>query len=266
MNPSDIDVQKLLKRLHLPTVARLLPELEVRAAKEGMSHRDFVAILMAEEIAHRNETRITKSVRLARFPFIRTYEEFDFIFQSSLRRQTLGPYLGPEFVTEGRNLILSGKPGRGKTHIAIAVAYRAIQNGFDARFVTASALIDELSAASHAGRLRDATAEYVAPHVLVIDEIGYLQHADDAANVLYGVIDVRCLKKRPIVFTTNKELKKWGRVLHDNELAEALLDRVLERGTHIELKGRSYRTKDVDLTMAQDGDSAAGPETRPETR
>ena len=78
--------------------------------------------------------------------------------------------------------------------------------------------------------------------------------ADDAANVLYGVVDGRCLKRRPIVFTTNKPLHKWGWVLHDNELAEALLDRVLERGHHIELRGTSWRTrgKEVELEVPPD--------------
>lgn len=242
---TDIDVYKLLKRLHLPTVARLLAELEVRAAQESLSHREFLAILVAEEVAHRNETRIARCVRAAHFPFVKSVEEFDFVFQSTIKRSVLGPYLGPEFVTEGRSLILSGKPGRGKTHLAVALAFRAIQNGFDARFVTASELIDELHAASLQGRLREATAMYVAPAVLVVDEVGYLHHADDAANVLYGVIDQRCRKRRPIVFTTNKPLSEWGRVLHDDELAEALLDRVLERGAHVELRGRSYRTKHI---------------------
>jgi len=249
MNPSDIDIYKLLKRLHLPTVARLLPELEVRAAEEGWSHRDLVAVLMAEEVTHRNGTRITRLTRKAGFPFLKTIEEFDFQFQSSIPRSVLGPYLGPEFVTEGRNLILRGKPGRGKTHLAIALAYRAIQNGFTARFTTASDLIDELSAASRQGRLREATAEFVSPHVLICDEVGYLHHADDAANVLYGVVDGRCLKRRPTVFTTNKPIRQWGYVLHDNELAEALLDRVLERGTVVHLRGTSYRTRNLDLAM-----------------
>jgi DNA replication protein DnaC len=246
MTPSDIDVYKLLKRLHLPTIARLLAEYDVRAAAEGWSHRDFLALLVAEEVAHRNDTRILKSARTAHFPYLKTIEEFDFVFQSSLRRQQLGPYLGPEFPTEGRNLILSGRPGRGKTHIAIGIAYKAIQNGFDARFVTASDLIDELSTASAAGRLRDATQAYIDPAVLVIDEIGYLHHAADAANVLYGVVDRRCLRRRPIVFTTNKALSAWGEVLHDRELAEALLDRVLERGVHMKLAGPSYRTRNAD--------------------
>ncbi len=252
MDLSHLDLPAIMRRLNLATVARLLPDYEARAAKEGWSHREFLALLLAEEVAHRTDTRIKKLARHAHFPYIKTIEEFDFVFQSSLRRQQLGPYLGPEFVTEGRNLILSGKPGRGKTHLAIALAYKAIQNGFEARFVTASALIDDLHGAAKAGTLRDATAAYVQPHVLVVDEIGYLQCAEDAANVLYGVVDQRCLRKRPIVFTTNKPLKAWGQVLHDAELAEALLDRVLERGQHVRLGGNSWRTRDTDPTAFSD--------------
>ena len=201
-----------------------------------------------------NDTRIQNAARHAHFPFTETIESFDFVFQSSVRRQQLGPYLGPELVTEGRNLILSGKPGRGKTHLAVAIAYRAIQNGFTARFVGASALIDELGAASRAGRLREATAAWVEPHVLVIDEVGYLNHAEDAANVLFGVVDQRYLARKPMVFTTNKKLREWGHVLHDRDLAEVILDRVLERGELIALGGPSWRTKHLDPeTLSDDG-------------
>jgi DNA replication protein DnaC len=260
VNPGDIDLDKLLKRLHLPTVRRLYPGYATRAAAEGWSHRDYLALLIAEEVAHRNDTRIQKAARHAHFPFTKTIENFDFVFQSSLRRQQLGPYLGPELVSEGRNLILSGKPGRGKTHLAVAIAYRAIQNGFTARFVGASALIDELGAASRAGRLREATAAWVEPHVLVIDEVGYLNHAQDAANVLFGVVDQRYLERRPMVFTTNKSLRAWGQVLHDPDLAEVILDRVLERGEHIKLGGPSWRTKHLDPeTTDVDPDSVRNP-------
>ena len=198
---------------------------------------------MAEEVTHRAGTRITRVSHKARFPYLKTIEEFDFTFQTSIRRTQLGPFLGPELVSEGRNLILSGGPGRGKTHIAIALAYKAIQNGYDARFVTATELIDELAEAAQKGALREVTAQYVQPHVLVIDEVGYLQHATAAANVLYGVIDQRCLRKKPMILTTNKKLRQWGEVLHDPQLAEALLDRILERGQHIALGGKSWRTR-----------------------
>ena len=237
------DLDAMLRRLHLPTIRRLYPDLIVRAEEEQMSYRTLLEILFAEEIAHRAQTRIHRSVRKAKFPFLRTIEEFDFTFQTSVRLKMLGTLLGPELVSEGRSAIFSGPPGRGKTHLGVAIAYRAIQNGFEARFASADQLIGDLSRAATEARLEEALEPFVHPHVLVIDELGYQSYAPDAANVLYRVVNDRYLNARPMIVTTNKPLAALGQLLHDGDLAEAILDRLLERGTHFVLRGRSYRTR-----------------------
>ncbi len=174
---------------------------------------------------------------------MRAIEEFDFTYQSGLRKELLGSYLGPEFVTEGRCLVGFGPSGTGKTHVAIATAYKAIQNGSDARFVTAAHLIDELSWAGREGRLREARDSYTHPGVLVVDEVGYLSYGPDAANVFFQVMNDRYLRKKQMVFTTNSPVEAWGKVLHDPDLTEAILDRVLERGRVLPFRGPSYRTR-----------------------
>src|SRR5207247_10741394 len=109
------DLDGMLRRLHLPTVRRLYSELATRAETDGMSYRTYLETLMAEEIAHRAETRLTRAVRKARFPFLRTIDDFNFAFQTALKLQMLGSYLGPELVSEGKNAIFSGPTGTGKS-------------------------------------------------------------------------------------------------------------------------------------------------------
>ncbi len=221
-------------------------------APSGMpwSYRDFLTLLVTEEIAHRQQTRLGRLTRRAHFPFLKTIDDFNFTYQSTLRLHMLGSALAPDFVTEGRSLIFSGKPGRGKTHLAIAVAYRAIQNGFDAFFTTAATLIDDLSAAFRDGQLAQALQAYTHPAVLVVDEVGYLTYGTDAANMLFHVVNERHRRHRSMIFTTNKALKAWGRVLHDEDLGQAIIDRVLERGRLIRLDGPSIRTLHLKLDEA----------------
>src|SRR5215475_5097541 len=197
-------------------------------------------------------------VRRARFPFLKTIDDFNFTYQNTVRLSLLGSALAADFVTDGRCLIFGGKPGRGKTHLAVAIAYRAIQNGFDARFVTAAELIDELSGAFRTGRLAEILPAYTHPDVLVVDEVGYLTYGTDAANMLFHVVNERHRRRRAMLFTTNKPVSAWGAVLHDEDLAQAIVDRVLERGRLFTLDCPSFRTKH--LRLDEGGAPAASPQ------
>ena len=260
MMPADPDLDALFKRLHLANARRVWRDLVQRAERDTWAYQDFLTLLATEEIAHRQQTRLARLTRRAHFPFLKTIDDFNFTYQSSLRLQMLGSALAADFVTEGRSLVFIGKPGRGKTHLAIAIAYRAIQNGFDAYFTTAAALIDDLSAAFRDGALAEALPIYTHPAVLVVDEVGYLTYGTDAANMLFHVVNERHRRHRAMIFTTNKPLKAWGRVLHDEDLAQAILDRVLERGRVMRLDGPSIRTLHVNLDEAMQEESDQGAE------
>ncbi len=258
MKPTDDELDALLKRLHLANARRIWQQLVQRAEKEEWSYRDFLVLLVAEEIAQRQQTRLGRLSRRASFPFFKTIDDFNFTYQSTVRLSLLGSALSPDFITEGRCLILFGKPGRGKTHLAVALAYRTIQNGFDAFFTTAAELIDDLSAAFREGRLAEALTTYTHPALLVVDEVGYLTYGTDAANMLFHVVNDRHRRKRSMIFTTNKPIAAWGKVLHDEDLAQAIVDRVLERGRLLTLDGPSMRTKHLRLDEAISGESNQG--------
>jgi DNA replication protein DnaC len=166
---SPAELEACFKRLNLAHMRRIYLQVAAQAEKESWSYRDFLALLLAEEVARRKQTRLQRFTRSAHFPFFKTIDDFDFSLQSTLRLSLLGSYLGPDFVTEGRSLILYGKEGRGKTHLAVALGYRAIQNGFETLCITAAKLIEELSNASKQGRLHESLATYTHPHVIVID-------------------------------------------------------------------------------------------------
>jgi len=246
LEPAHCDLPALLKRLSLPTVRRLLDDTERIAVDQQLGHREFLAHLMVAEVLNRDQTRMQRMTRQARFPFMAPVETLTFAPKGNLRRDLIAPFLAFDYCTSGKHLILSGKTGRGKTALAIAIAIKAIQHGADARFITAAELIDQLTGPAQRGELQAAVEPFVATKVLIIDEIGYLPHAADAANVLYTIVEARHRQRRPIILTTNKPLKQWGAVLHDPDLAEAILDRLLQDGRHIDIVGRSWRTGRTD--------------------
>ena len=152
---------------------------------------------------------------------------------------------GPDSDLRQYGLRLCERGGKNaKKRAVVAVARKLAVETF---CTTAAELVEDLSNASKKGHLQESLSTYTHPHVLVIDEVGYLTYGQDAANVLFHVVNDRHLRKRPMIFTTNKPLSEWGKVLHDEDLAAAILDRVLERGRFIHLDGPSGRTRHLNL-------------------
>lgn len=268
MSAESLVLDEGLRRLFLSGIRKCWEELAERAVRENWTFPEFLEALVRIELDHREEGRIARLTRQAGFPFVKTLEEFDFRFQTSITRQQLGKYLGPELVSGGRNLVLWGPAGVGKTALCVALAYKAIQHGAEARFVTCTELIHQLTEARRMGRWEAVLKRALAPEVLIIDEVGYLGYGPEAASVLFPVIDQRYLRgDRPVLLTTNKDPRQWGTVLHDADLSAAILDRLLHHGEVLRLAGRSYRQhrpgKPPVFPAAPESEEAAASETSP---
>ena len=136
-----------------------------------------------------------------------------------------------------------GSPGVGKTHLSVALAEAAIQAGFGAYFMTAHDLVNDLGRAYREGRLDRRMRVYLAPKVLIIDEMGYLPLDELGATIFFQLVSAR-YERGSIILTSNKSYGDWGSIFGDPIIATAILDRLLHHSTTINIRGESYRLKD----------------------
>jgi DNA replication protein DnaC len=182
-------------------------------------------------------------LQLAHLPYVKTFKQFDFNFQPSIDERQIRDLRTLRFVHEASNVILLGPPGVGKTHLAVALAESAIRSGQAAYFMTAHDLVDDLGRAYREGRLDRRMKVYLAPKVLIIDEMGYLPLDDLGATIFFQLVSAR-YERGSIILTSNKSYGDWGGIFGDPIIATAILDRLLHHSTTINIRGESYRLKD----------------------
>src|SRR5262245_3309245 len=238
-----MELNALLTKLKLEHLEAQLDTVCEQAAQRQEDYKGFLQQALQSEWQGRDQRGIEARLRQARFPWLKTLEQFDFDFQPSLDRRQLRELAGMSFVERGHNLILLGPPGVGKTHLAIALGIKAVEAGYSVLFLTLETLMTRLTKAVHENRLERSLQQLSYPKLLIIDEVGYLPLARSEATLFFRLV-VRRYERASMIITSNKSFLDWGDMFNDPVLATAVLDRLLHYSPTLNMKREGYRLKE----------------------
>lgn len=235
---------ELCKELKLSTLSDEYHTIATTAAKEQWQYAQFLHELLKLEVNNRNARSKSTLTKLAGFPVIKTLEEFDYKFSVGVNRKQIEELASLNFIKKHENIILLGQCGVGKTHLAIALAYKAVQHRYKVRFTTISELLSNASKAKKERRYDSFLKSITTASVLVIDEIGYFNMNKEEANHFFQIISKR-YEKSSTILTSNLVFSKWTQIFAgDKVVTTAILDRVLHHSHIINIQGDSYRLKE----------------------
>lgn len=245
MNLQHGRIEQLCDVLKLDRIASEWPAIAQHCAREDASHSDFLERILGVENDARIERQRTALMKIATLPSIKTIEAYDFAFASGAPRAQIQELASLSFIERAENVVFLGPSGVGKSHLAQALAYRAVMAGIKTRFLTAADLMLQLATAHKQERLKQYfNRAIMGPRLLIIDEIGYLPFGRDEANLFFNVVAQR-YERTSIVVTSNLPFGQWSTAFADDQtLTAALLDRLLHHAHIVQIAGESYRLKD----------------------
>jgi len=235
------DLKALLHYLGLHAAADTHEDLLAQAAKGNWPHKKLLEELASREAAAKKERSVQNRIGQAHFPVIKTIDSFDFNFPRSIPKEQILASFSLDFLERHEGFIFLGDSGTGKSHLALALGYAACQAGVCTRFTLAVDMVNELQEAVRNHRLNKVLQVYRQPRLLIVDEIGYLSFDPQCSDLFFQVISAR-YERGSTLLTTNEPFKNWGRVLANNTVASAVVDRLAHHNELIRIIGDSYRT------------------------
>jgi len=237
------NLEALLGELRLTAIRDRLDNLLDEAARSNYTHRELLAFLVNEELGSKRSKRVAMGTTMARFPFKRSLDDFDFAAQPSVDPKQVRELSTCRFVGNAENVVLLGPPGVGKTHLAVGLGRKAVEQGYGVLFLSAQALVATLVKAQDDGRLDDKLVQLGKPKLLVVDEVGYLPFEKRAAHLFFQLVAKR-YERGSMILTSNRPVSEWDQVFGDAVLVTAILDRLLHHSHVVTIKGQSYRLKE----------------------
>lgn len=245
MNLQHDRIAALCEQLKFARLHAEWPAVAQEAAREQLSFADFLERLLGAEARARQERKVNTLMKLATMPVIKTLEQFDWSQAPGAPKAQIQELAHLAFVERAENVVLLGPSGVGKTHVALALAHRAVSAGHKVRFIAAADLMLQLASAKSQGRLKEYFNRAVlGPKLLVVDEIGFLPFGREEANLFFNVVAKR-YERSSMVLTSNLPFTQWaGAFADDQTMTAAMLDRLLHHAHIVQISGESYRLKD----------------------
>ena len=248
LNQTNPDLVSQLAQIGLRTTSENLDDFLARATKARWSPRVLLEELAQREEADRARRSLERRLRCSRIGRFKPMADFDWNWPKKIDRDIIERAFTLEFIEEGRNLILLGSNGLGKTMISKNIAHAAVLAGYSVLFRTASEILDDLQCDSPELQRRKLT-NYARPHVLCIDEVGYLSYDTHAADLLYEIVNRR-YEHRSLVVTTNRGFREWNAVFPNATCIASLLDRLTHHADVTLIEGQSYRVRESEQEAA----------------
>jgi DNA replication protein DnaC len=244
MNKQSQNLVDKLESLKLSFIAENLVQAAAHAGRKKLDYIAFLENLVDGEVTLKKEKSTINRIKKAKFPCIKTLEQFDWNHPTKINRMQIENLFRLDFIDEKRNIIMLGNCGLGKSHLSVALAHKACSKGYSTLFTPAVDIINNLSAAAAINSLDRAIKKYILPKLLIIDELGYLPIDKQGASLLFQVISKR-YETGSIILTSNRAFKDWPKIFNnDSTVTSAVLDRLLHHSEVSVIEGESYRMKD----------------------